>query len=161
MNLQHGPSLQLNLHANEVEILQSFVRTRIDVLEFKAHIIHVLKRVCKKLRDKINPRLLSKQKTEKIAPPFYSPARFKAQLNALTLILCSALFEWILDVNIARLAQLDKRRSAEREAAGSNPGRTNPVWWSISHGGKDCYGPAVIGVMLLRWPCQQLANLIK
>ena len=25
----------------------------------------------------------------------------------------------------ARLAQLDKRRSAEREAAGSSPGRTN------------------------------------
>ena len=25
----------------------------------------------------------------------------------------------------ARLAQWDKRRSAEREAAGSNPGRTN------------------------------------
>ena len=27
----------------------------------------------------------------------------------------------------ARLAQLDKRRSAEREAAGSSPGRTNRV----------------------------------
>ena len=29
------------------------------------------------------------------------------------------------DLTAARLAQLDKRRSAEREAAGSSPGRTN------------------------------------
>ena len=31
----------------------------------------------------------------------------------------------ILNLTAARLAQLDMRRSAEREAAGSSPGRTN------------------------------------
>ena len=32
---------------------------------------------------------------------------------------------FVSDYNYARLAQLGERRSAEREAVGSNPGRTN------------------------------------
>ena len=34
-------------------------------------------------------------------------------------------FASVTNKTAARLAQLDKRRSAEREAAGSSPGRTN------------------------------------
>ena len=37
---------------------------------------------------------------------------------------------WLLDT-AARLAQLDKRRSAEGEAAGSSPGRTNTQGLSL------------------------------
>ena len=35
----------------------------------------------------------------------------------------------------APLAQLDKRRSAEREVAGSNPSRTNTELWSDINNG--------------------------
>ena len=35
----------LNLHANEVYILQSFVRAQVDLLELESHIIHALKSV--------------------------------------------------------------------------------------------------------------------
>ena len=41
----------------------------------------------------MKPLLLSKQNTEKIAPPFYWPAGFKARLNAPTLILLIVLFD--------------------------------------------------------------------
>ena len=35
------------------------------------------------------------------------------------------LFKWVLAHTAAWLAQLEERRSTEREVAGSNPGRTN------------------------------------
>ena len=38
-------NFESTVHANEVYILQSFVRTRTDLLELKSHIIHVLKSV--------------------------------------------------------------------------------------------------------------------
>ena len=77
----------------EVHILQLFVRTRIDLSELKSHIIQVLKSVVDNRGLKSNRFLVNKQKTEKIAPPFYWPASFKARLNALPLILFIALLE--------------------------------------------------------------------
>ena len=87
MNLQHGPSLQLNLHANVVEILQSFVRTRIDLLKLKSHIIHVLKCVLYYRGIKSNSFFSVNKRLKKIAPPFHWSASLKARLNAPTLIL--------------------------------------------------------------------------
>ena len=75
----------------EVYILQLFVRTRIDLLELKSHIIHVLKSVVNN-RIKINRFFSINKRLKKIAPPFYWPASFKARLDAATLILFIALF---------------------------------------------------------------------
>ena len=63
----------LNLHANEGYILQSFVRTWIDLLNVKSHIIHVLKSAANNGGLKSNHCFLVNKKPKKIAPPFHWP----------------------------------------------------------------------------------------
>ena len=44
--------------------------------------------------------------------------------DCLTFFVCVGKTNWALIVTAARLAQLEERRSAEREVLSSNPGRT-------------------------------------
>ena len=79
-------------------MLHSFVKARIDLLELKSHIIHVLKIVEYNRALKSNRFFSVNKRLKKISPPFYWPASFKARLSAPTLILFIALFEWKLHV---------------------------------------------------------------
>ena len=61
-------------------------------------------------------------------------------MESFTILTSSAMVDHII-LNAARLAQLGERRSAEREVASSNPGRTN------TQGLKNNWGESAVFVM--------------
>ena len=64
-NIQISREGTFNLHANELYILQSFVRTKTDLLELKSHVIYVLKRVVNNRWIKSNRFFLENKRLKK------------------------------------------------------------------------------------------------
>ena len=81
-NIQISREGTFNLHANELYILQSFVRTKTDLLELKSHVIYVLKRVVNNRWIKSNRFFLENKRLKKNAPSFEMPAKSKTCLKA-------------------------------------------------------------------------------